>query len=127
MTGQGKEDYMDKKITGRQLREALGSDLERLLEEVAETLNRARPGKIIADSEEGVRSAAAVFRQRLYEKGLELRQQQAGAFSPSADGDGGGSLAEQGPAGDGLPDGQRSGDDLANHLLEPRSGKRRPR
>ena len=48
---------MGKKITGRQLREALGADLERLLDEVAETLNRARPGKIIADSEEGVRVA----------------------------------------------------------------------
>ena len=117
---------MGKKITGRQLREALGADLERLLDEVAETLNQARPGKIIADSEEGVRDAAAVFRQRLYEQALELRQQQAGAFSPSADG-GTGPLAEQGEAGHQLPDRQRSGGDLAGRLLALRARRRRSR
>lgn len=99
-----KEIDMSKRITGQQLREALGEDLERLLDEVAETLNQARPGRIIADSEEGVRDAAAEFRRRLYEKALELRQQQeAGAFSPSAD-RGAGPLAQQGPPGDELPD-----------------------
>jgi hypothetical protein len=115
---------MSKRITGRQLREALGSDLERLLDEVAEVLSQARPGKIIADSEEPVRDAAAVFRQRLYEKGLELRQQQAGAFSPSADG-GSGSLAEQGPADDQLSDGQRPGGDSPDRLLAPRARRHR--
>lgn len=118
---------MSKQVTGRQLREALGSDLDRLFEEVAATLNQARPGKIIADSEEGVRDAAAVFRQRLYEKALELRQRQAGAFPPSGVVVGGGSLAAQGPAEDQLPDGQRAGGDRTDHLLAARTRRRRAR
>jgi hypothetical protein len=117
---------MSKKITGRQLKEALGEDLERLLEEVAETLNQARPGKIIADSEEGVRDAAAEFRRRLYEKALELRQQQAGAFSPSGH-SGDGAVEEQGAAVDQLPDGQRAGGDSASRLLAARGRQRRAR
>ena len=114
---------MSKRITGRQLREALGADLERLLEEVAEALNQARPGKIIADSEEGVRDAVGEFRQRLYEQALALRQEQAGAFSPSGDREAG-RLAEQGAAGDELPDGQRPGGDSADHLLARRTRQR---
>jgi len=109
---------MSKEVTGRQLREALGSDLDRLFEEVAATLNRARAGKIIADSEEGVRDAAAEFRQRLFEKGLELRQRQAGAFPPSGVVGGGGSLAEQGDAVDAASDGERLGDDSSSGVLE---------
>jgi hypothetical protein len=74
---------MEEKITGKDLKEALGADLDALLEEVAKTMNQARPGRIIADSEEGVRDAAAEFRRRLYEKALELRQKRdGGAFSP---------------------------------------------
>jgi len=115
---------MSNEVTGRQLREALGSDLDGLFDEVAEALNRARPGKIIADSEEGVRDAAAEFRQRLYEKGLELRQRQAGAFPPSGADGGGRAMAEQGDAGDQLSDGQRSGDDPAAGVLERRRRER---
>lgn len=118
---------MDGKISGQDLKAALGADLDMLLEEVARTMNQARAGKIIADSEEGVRDAAAEFRRRLFEKALELRQQQdAGSFSPSpqpaAD-----PLASQGPAGDQLPDGQRPGGDLPDRLVEPRARKRRAR
>ena len=73
-------------LTGKGLKAAMGPELDALFAEVARTLNQARPGNIIADSEEGVRDAAAVFRQRLYQKALELRSKQdASAFSPSAD------------------------------------------
>ena len=116
---------MEGKITGQELKAALGADLDALLEEVAKTMNQARAGKIIADSEEGVRDAAAEFRQRLYEKALELRQQQeASSFSPSgqpaAD-----PLASQGPAGDQLSDSQRASGDSTDRLVEPRARKRR--
>lgn len=118
---------MDAKITAQELKAELGSQLDVLLEEVARTMNQARPGKIIADSEEGVRDAAAEFRRRLYEKALELRQKQdASSFSPSADA-AAGPLAPQGPASDQLPDGQRAGGDLPDGLVEPPARKRRAR
>ena len=118
---------MDGKITGQDLKAALGADLDTLLDEVARTMNQARAGKIIADSEEGVRDAAAQFRRRLYEKALALRQQQdASAFSPSAK-PAAGSLAPQGPASHQLPDGQRPGGDPPDGLVEPRARKHRAR
>jgi hypothetical protein len=61
---------MDGKITGKDLKAALGAELDALLDQVAQTMHQARAGKIIADSEEGVRGAAAEFRRRLYEKAL---------------------------------------------------------
>ena len=77
---------MDDKITARQLKEALGGDMDELIAQVVEAINEARPGKIIAESEEPVRDASAKFRQALYEKALEIRQQRSeSAFSPSAD------------------------------------------
>jgi hypothetical protein len=77
---------MDDKITAQQLKAALGGDLDELISEVVEAINKARPGKIIPESEEPVRDASAKFRQALYEKALELRQRQSeSAFSPSAD------------------------------------------
>ncbi len=118
---------MDGKITGQDLKAALGADLDALLEEVARAMNQARAGKIIADSEEGVRDAAAEFRRRLYEKALELRQQQeASSFSPSGP-SASGPLASQGPASDQLPDDQRPGGDSPDRLVEPRARKRRAR
>ena len=116
---------MECKITGKDLKAALGADLDALLDEVAKTMNQARPGKIIADSEEGVRDAAAEFRRRLYEKALELRQKQdAGAFSPSADR---GPLAQQGSANDQLPDGEPPAGDSPNGVLARPARKRRSR
>jgi hypothetical protein len=74
------------KITAEELRAALGGDLQVLLEEVAEAVNQAEPGRIIAGSEEPVRDASAAFRRALYETALRLRQQREEAdFSPSQD------------------------------------------
>ena len=72
---------MDSRITKEQLREAMAGDIERLLEETVKAVNEAQPGHIIDDSEEPVRDAAGVFRQKLFEKALELRSQRE-AFSP---------------------------------------------
>ena len=73
---------MSNGITKEQLKQALSGDFNRLLDEVVEAVNQAKPGHIIDDSEEPVRDAAGEFRQKLFEKALELRSQ-GEAFSPS--------------------------------------------
>ncbi|NLZ06703.1 MAG: hypothetical protein GXY19_16170 [Phycisphaerae bacterium] len=84
---------MDSQITKEQLQAVLNEDMDKMLEDVVEAMNRARPGSIIDDSEERVRQAAGEFRRRLFEKALELRSQRE-AFSPSGEpGADGGSLA----------------------------------
>jgi len=75
----------DKKITAEQLETVLQKDIKRLVEEVAEAMNSAQPGRIIADSEEPVRDASAVFREQLYQKAMDLLQNKQEAFSPSED------------------------------------------
>ena len=78
---------MREKITVAQLKKAMSGEVEVLFEEVVNAINQAQPGRIIADSEEPVRAATGLFRQRLYGKALQLRQQQsAPAFSPCAPG-----------------------------------------
>jgi len=74
---------MDGRITKEQLRKALAGDFEKLLEAAVEAINQAQPGHILDDSEEPVRDAAGQFRQKLFEKALELRSQ-GEAFSPGA-------------------------------------------
>ncbi len=73
---------MDSKITKKQLKEALSVDVDKLLDDVVEAMNKAKPGSIIDDSEEPVRDAAGQFRRMVFEKALELRGQSE-AFSPS--------------------------------------------
>lgn len=75
-----------KKITTQQLKSALKEDIDMLVEQVAQAINEAQPGRIINDSEEPVRDASAEFRQRLYQKALNLLQnkQLQEDFSPSA-------------------------------------------
>jgi hypothetical protein len=76
---------MGESISTPQLKKALGGDFDTLLQEVVDAVNQAQPGRIIADSEEPVRQATAVFRRRLYAKAVQLRQKQSEpAFSPSA-------------------------------------------
>lgn len=92
-----------KRVSVDQLKQAMVADVERLAAEVAEALNAARDGSIIADTEELVRQAHAVFRERLYEKAIRLLQEQQEAFSPSAR-----RAAEQRFAADDVSDGQRA-------------------
>jgi len=100
---------MDDKISMDELKDALAVDIEKLCREIVKAVNEARPGQIIADSEEPVRDASAEFRERLYQKALELRQRRIEpSFSPSAqcqDTD----LAQQGQADHKLSDHQRQG------------------
>ena len=85
----------DRKITREELKAALSEDMDRLVDEVVEAMNTAQPGRIIADSEEPVREASAVFRQRLYQEAMDLLQRKQEAFSPSAEG--ARTVEEQGP------------------------------
>lgn len=74
----------DLQIEESQLKEALDDDYQRLVNDVCLALNKARDGKIIADSEDIVRDAMAHFRQLAYQKALALKTQAAqAAFSPS--------------------------------------------
>ena len=75
----------DHRITAKELKQALSADFDRMVEEIAEAMNSAQPGRIIADSEERVRDANAEFRQRAYEQALRLLQAKQKAFSPSAE------------------------------------------
>ena len=77
----------DKKITPDELKAALQKDIDLLVSQVADAINSAQSGRIIADSEEPVRDANAEFRQRLYQKGIDLLQSKAVQedFSPSAE------------------------------------------
>lgn len=75
----------DKKITREELKAALAKDFERLVDQVAEAMNSAQPGRIIADSEEPVRDANAEFREALYQRALDLLQRKQEAFPPSGE------------------------------------------
>lgn len=75
----------DAMVTPEELRKAWAADFDRLAEVVAEAMNAAQPGRIIADSEELVRDANADFRQRAYEQALSLLRDKQKAFSPSGE------------------------------------------
>jgi hypothetical protein len=76
----------DVRIEPAELKRAMAGDIEQLVQETAEALNKARDGAIIADSEIIVRDAMARFRQKVYQKALQLKADKAAkaAFSPSA-------------------------------------------
>jgi len=88
------------KLTAAELRASLEPEMGELLEEVAKAMNSARAGAIIADSEEWVREAMAVFRQKVYERAVQLIADKAAkaAFSPSAESAQPEASAEQGGA-----------------------------
>ena len=74
------------RITPEQLDAVLEKDYQALKREICDAMNAARAGRIIADTEEPVRDAHAVFRQRAYQKAIDLLAKRAGqeAFSPWA-------------------------------------------
>lgn len=74
-----------KGITPEQLDAVLEQEYEALKRKICDAMNAAKAGRIIADTEEPVRDAHAVFRQQAYQKAINLLAKQAGqeAFSPS--------------------------------------------
>ena len=77
----------DQRITAEELEAELQADVKVLAGQIAQAINRAQAGRIIADSEEPVRDAHAEFRQKAYQRALDLLQDKAlqGDFSPSQD------------------------------------------
>jgi len=90
----------DKRISVEQLRQAMAADFERLAQKVAEAMNAAKDGSIIADTEKLVHDANAEFLERMYAKAIRLLQDQQEALSPSAE-----RTEEQGPPADDASDG----------------------
>ena len=60
---------MDREAFMRQIR----TELETLLEEVADAVDNAPAGRIIRDSEEKVRDAFAEFRKKTFEQALQMK------------------------------------------------------
>ena len=75
----------DKKFTVKELQLAVEQEITEMVQEVVEAMNNAKPGSIIADSEEPVRDANAKFKQQIFQKALSLLQKKQEAFSPSAE------------------------------------------
>ncbi len=75
----------DVRIEPAELKQAMVGDFDQLVKETAEALNKARDGAIIADSELIVRDAMARFRQKVYEKAVQMKADKAAkaAFPPS--------------------------------------------
>jgi hypothetical protein len=92
-----------KQVSVEELKQVFATDFDQFVAAVAQTLNAAQAGRIIADTEEPVRQAHAVFREQAYEKALGLLQERQEAFSPSAP-----RAAEQRGAADDASDGQRA-------------------
>jgi hypothetical protein len=97
------------RVSLAQLKKKAGPEVERLLREVNEAIHQAPDGAVIAGSEEAVRDAMARFRERVYERGLQLRADAAASAFPPAGPDERPAGAEQGPAGREPRDGQRGG------------------
>ncbi len=75
---------VDKRMKAGQLKRSVLEDFERLVWEVESAVDNAADGAIISGSEEAVREAMARFRQRVYEKAVQLKADAgASAFSPS--------------------------------------------
>lgn len=93
----------DKRVSAEEVKQAIVAEVDQLAEAVAQAMNTAHAGRIIADTEEPVHQATAVFREQLYEKAIRLLQNRQEAFSPSAR-----RTAEQRRAADDPSDGQRA-------------------
>jgi hypothetical protein len=62
--------------------------MEEALGRVADAINQAPPGQIIAGSEEEVRDVFAYLRQQAFEMGLQMRLDAAEAAFPPSEGPG---------------------------------------
>ena len=75
----------DKRVTAEQILAEIGIDVEQMAQKVADAINNAQLGAIIDQSEEQVRDAHAEFRQKTYQKAINLLEKNQQAFSPSAE------------------------------------------
>jgi hypothetical protein len=74
-------------IDAEQLKLLLKEDFDACISEVVKSIDTAKIGSIIDDSEEPVRAAVGRLRQKIFEKALQMKTNAAdAAFSPSAEG-----------------------------------------
>ena len=72
-------------VTVEQLKALAADDLDGLLQQVADSVNKAAPGRLIADSEELTRIALREFGQAVFERAVQQKVNAAeAAFSLSA-------------------------------------------
>lgn len=93
----------ENQVSAEELKQAMAAEFDRLAEEVAAAMNAAKAGHIIADTEELVRDANAVFREQMYARAIRLLQSKQEAFSPSAP-----RAQKQGPPAGHPSDGERA-------------------
>ena len=72
---------MDREAFKKQVR----VEMEELLDEVARAVDDAPAGRIIRDSEEKVRDAFAEFRQKTFQRALQVKVDAAEAAFPPSD------------------------------------------
>jgi hypothetical protein len=71
-------------VSKAQLKRALRDDFKQLVEDVAGAVNQAPDGAVIAASEFQVRDLLAKFREKVYQKAIQMRSEAAeAAFPPS--------------------------------------------
>ena len=96
----------DKRVTAEEILAEIDLDVKRMAQKVADAINHAEAGAIIAQSEEEVREAHAELRQNTYQKAISLLDENQQAFSPSAESSRP-QVEKQGPPDDQLSNGQR--------------------
>jgi hypothetical protein len=82
---------MDREAFKRQMR----TELEILMEDVADAVDNAPAGRVIRDSEEPVRDLFAEFRQKAFEKAIQLKVDAAEAAFPPSEQSGNGQAETQ--------------------------------
>jgi hypothetical protein len=103
---------------------AMRPEMERILGQVADAVNGAPDGQLIAGSEMQVRDLMGRLRTLAYEKAVQMRiEETEGAFSPSTGCEGPGQ-ARQGQVAAEHADEQRSHRDASPALARGRRGKR---
>jgi hypothetical protein len=103
---------------------AMRPDAERILGEIADAVNKAPEGHLIAASEMQVRDLMGQLRSTAYEKAVQMRiDQTEGAFSPSA-GREGALQKRQGQVVAERADEQRADRDASHPMVRPGRGKR---
>lgn len=74
-------------VSPEKLKQELHGMVDGLAEEIMHSMNQARPGHLIDDTEEPVRQAGREFLRAAFEKALQQKIDAAeAAFPPSADG-----------------------------------------
>ncbi len=76
----------DPKLSREEFIAQMRAEMEAMLAKVADAVNDAPPGRIIAGSEEPVRDLFAEFRERAFEKALQMRLDAAEAAFPPSEG-----------------------------------------